>query len=128
MRDLQDKQDIQFLVETFYNSALNDPTIGPVFKAANFSLEEHIPVMVSFWETILFDVITYRGNPMLKHIELNREVSLLPPHFEQWMKIWKATIMENFEGPVADQAITRASSIANLMQYKINGGGINRPG
>lgn len=118
-RDIKDQEDIRFLVVEFYNKALTDEVIGPVFKAANFSLEAHIPVMVKFWETILLDVVTYKGNPMLKHIALNQEVPLKGEHFERWMKIWEETIKTNFEGPVADQAISRASSIGQLMQYKI---------
>jgi hemoglobin len=119
MRDIADKKDIQLLVENFYNQALQDETIGPLFKKAGFVLESHIPTMVSFWETILFDVITYSGNPMLKHIELNKTVPLMPADFEQWMHIWKNTVKTNFEGPLAEKAIIRASSIAHLMQHKI---------
>lgn len=118
-RDIQNQEDIRFLVIEFYNRALSDAVIGPVFKAANFSLEAHIPVMVTFWETILLDVVTYKGNPMLKHIALNKEVPLHGEHFERWMKIWEETIRTNFEGPVSDQAVSRATSIAQLMQYKI---------
>lgn len=118
--DIKDQEDIRFLVIEFYHQALTDELIGPVFKAANFSLEAHIPVMITFWETILLDVVTYKGNPMLKHIALNKEVPLLGEHFERWMKIWEETVRVNFEGPVADQAISRAASIAQLMQYKIS--------
>jgi len=119
MNDIQHKEDIQYLVETFYHSALTDPLIGPVFRAANFKLEAHIPVMVSFWETILFDVITYKGNPMLKHLDLNRTVPLKPEHFERWMNIWAETVNSKFEGPIAQKAIVRATSIAQLMEYKV---------
>lgn len=119
MNDIDRKEDIHYLVKTFYNSALTDPLIGPIFKAANFDLESHIPVMVSFWETILFDVITYQGNPMLKHLDLNRSVPLHPEHFERWMTIWKETINNKFSGPLAEKAIIRAMSIGQLMEYKI---------
>lgn len=123
MKDIQHKQDIQYLVEVFYKSALADPLIGPVFSAANFQIESHIPVMVSFWETILFDVITYKGNPMLRHLELNQSVPLLPTHFERWMNIWITTVNDNFKGPLADKAIIRAKSIAQLMEYKMKQAG-----
>ncbi|MFA4869079.1 MAG: group III truncated hemoglobin [Pedobacter sp.] len=119
MKDIAHREDIQFLVNTFYKTALADSLIGPVFTAAKFDLESHIPTMVSFWETILFDVITYQGNPMLKHLDLNRSVPLLPAHFERWMEIWKTTINNNFEGPLAEKAIIRATSIGQLMEYKI---------
>lgn len=119
MKDIENRADIQYLVETFYNHALKDEIIGPVFKAANFKLDEHIPVMITFWETILMDVVTYKGNPMLKHLELNKTVPLLPSHFERWMHIWKITVSEAFTGIVAQQAIKRAEGIADLMQHKI---------
>jgi hemoglobin len=124
MNDIQNRADIQYLVENFYKTALADELIGPVFKAANFSLEQHIPVMVSFWETILLDVVTYRGNPMLKHIELNRRVPLNPLHFDRWMQIWIQTVNRKFNGLTAQQAINRASSIAGLMQHKIEQAGL----
>lgn len=123
MKDIQDKTDIQYLVETFYGTALADPLIGPVFKKADFVLEAHIPVMISFWETILFDVITYGGNPMLKHLELNRTAALEPGHFERWMMIWEETVNGKFEGPLAEKAVIRARSIAQLMSYKIQQAG-----
>lgn len=119
MRDIENTQDIQFLVENFYSQVLNDPQIGPLFRAANFDLDSHIPMMVSFWETILFDVITYQGNPMLKHIALNRIVPLQDTDFTQWMNLWKTTVLKHFEGPKAEKAIVRATSIAHLMQHKI---------
>lgn len=119
MKDIQNKEDIRYLVETFYTTVLADPLIGPVFTAANFDLESHVPIMISFWETILFDVITYQGNPMLKHLELNRSVPLYPSHFERWMSIWKETVNLKFMGPLAEKAIVRAMSIAQLMEYKI---------
>nr|WP_121272344.1 group III truncated hemoglobin [Pedobacter schmidteae] len=119
MKDIQDKADITYLVKTFYHTVLTDPLIGPLFRSANFDLESHIPVMVSFWETILFDVITYSGNPMLKHLDLNRTVPLDSTHFERWMNIWTATVNHKFAGPLAEKAILRAQSIAQLMAYKI---------
>jgi hemoglobin len=123
MKDIQNKADIQYLVETFYGTALSDALIGPVFKQADFELEVHIPVMIAFWETILFDVITYSGNPMLKHLELNQRVPLQGPHFERWMQIWEETVKFKFEGPLAEKAVIRARSIAQLMSYKIQQAG-----
>lgn len=124
MKDITDSEDIQFLVETFYQAALTDPLIGPVFSAAKFDLQQHVPVMVSFWETILFDVITYRGNPMLKHLALNQMVRLKPEHFERWMEIWEKTVQQHYTGPLAEKAIIRARSIAQLMDYKITKAGL----
>ena len=120
MRDIENSEDIKLLVETFYSKALNDEKIGPIFKTVHFSLEQHIPVMVNFWETILLDVVSYKGNPMLKHLEMNKTVPLEAEHFERWIKLWKETVSGRFNGLTAQQAINRAESIAALMQHKIN--------
>ncbi len=120
MADITTKQDIQILVDTFYKKVVTDPVIGHFFtEVAHFSWEAHIPIMVSFWESILLPPGTYTGNPMVKHIELNKQSPLQQPHFDEWMKLWKETVHELFSGETADMAITRATSIAAIMQHKI---------
>ncbi|MEJ2882394.1 group III truncated hemoglobin [Pedobacter sp. GR22-6] len=119
MTDIKNTTDIRYLVETFYNKALNDELIAPLFHAAQFSLDQHIPIMIRFWETLLLDVVTYKGNPMLKHIEMNKTIPLKPEHFERWLRIWRETVKSKFAGFNAQQAINRAEGIARLMQYKM---------
>jgi hemoglobin len=56
---------------------------------------------------------------MIKHIELNKLSPLEQPHFERWSTLWKETINENFAGVRSVEAISRAQSIAQIMQIKI---------
>jgi hemoglobin len=119
--DIETKEDIETLVNTFYSKVIDDPTIGYIFKnSIGFSFEKHIPIMVSFWETLLFGVMSYKGNPMIKHIELNKTIPLHSQHFTQWLALWDSTIQENFEGKNANEAISKARNIAGIMQLKIN--------
>ncbi len=84
MEDIKNKQDIELLVNEFYKKVIADPFIGPFFtKVAHFSWDIQIPIMVSFWETILLGTTTYKGNPMIKHIELNKLSPLKQSHFER---------------------------------------------
>jgi len=76
--------------------------------------------MYNFWDSILFGTMNYKGNPMIKHIEMNKKENLHKEHFDQWMKLWRETIDELFVGEKANEAKKRATSIAQLMQYKIN--------
>jgi len=120
MQDIHSKDDIDFLVNTFYKRAVADPLIGHFFtQVAALDFEHHIPLIVSFWDSMLLGANTYRGNPMIKHIELNEKSELLPAHFERLVELWQQSVTENFEGVKAGEAITRAKSIALLMQYKI---------
>ena len=119
-KDIENKDDVNTLVNEFYSKVINDEKIGYIFKnIAGFTFEKHIPIMVSFWETLLFGLVSYKGNPMVKHIELNKIVPLQSEHFVQWLLLWEATVNENFEGNKASEAISRAKSIASIMQIKI---------
>jgi len=120
MNDIATKADIELLVTKFYEQVIPDDVIGVFFtKVANFSWEEHIPVLVSFWNSLLLGANSYKGNPMIKHIELNELLPLEAPHFERWLQLWVKTVHDNFAGPKADEAISRAQNIAGVMQLKI---------
>lgn len=120
MKDIQNRADIEFLIEAFYKRVIIDDLIGYFFtKVIKLDWDKHIPVMYDFWETILLGNIKYKGNPMLKHIELNKKETLNAEHFDRWLSHWKNTINENFVGVKANEAIQRAKQIAELMKFKI---------
>ena len=120
MTDIRDKNDVALLIDLFYKKAIPDLVIGHFFTSViQVSWSIHIPVIISFWNGILFGNSEYDGNIMLKHIKLDRLYNLEPGHFERWLQLWKETINENFNGPKAEEAISRANSIAKTMHYKI---------
>ena len=120
LKDIQTREDIKLLVDAFYQRIMVDDVIGFFFtKVIPLNLEKHLPIMYDFWETILLGNITYKGNPMLKHIDLNRKEPLKPKHFERWLELWETTLQENFRGKNADEALNRAKQIGALMQFKV---------
>ena len=120
MKDIENSQDIKLLVDEFYKEVVNDDLIGHFFtKVIPLDLEIHLPVMYDFWETTLLGNMKYKGNPMVKHIELSRKESLNPEHFERWLSLWVNAVTENFEGPKAEEAMQRAKLIADLMKFKV---------
>ena len=56
---------------------------------------------------------------MAVHFPINAEVPMEKFHFEHWVKLWTATIEENFTGEMAELAIYKATNIANLMGLKM---------
>ncbi|MBT8220650.1 MAG: group III truncated hemoglobin [Bacteroidia bacterium] len=120
MKDIENRQDIQHLVDSFYLQAMSDKRIGHFFtEVVHLDMKKHMPVMYDFWETTLFGKMKYKGNPMLKHIHMDEISPMEAQHFDQWLALWTATIQNNFRGPRADRAIKKANQIAALMQYKI---------
>lgn len=120
MKKLESREDIEFLVNAFYDKIIKDEMIGFFFKdVVNVDWEHHLPTMYSFWESILFGQMSYKGNPMQKHFPINQMQAMEKKHFERWLLLWKTTIEENFSGENALMAITKSENIANLMAYKM---------
>ena len=120
MKKLESREDIELLVNSFYAKVIKDETIGFFFKdVVNVNWGKHLPKMYTFWETILFGQMSYKGNPMQMHFPINEIKAMEKHHFAKWLELWKQTIEENFEGENASSAITKSENIANLMAYKM---------
>lgn len=120
MKKLESREDIELLVNSFYAKVIKDKTIGFFFKdVVNVNWDKHLPKMYTFWETILFGQMSYKGNPMQMHFPINEIKAMEKHHFAKWLELWKQTIEENFEGENASSAITKSENIANLMAYKM---------
>ncbi|OWK99216.1 sec-independent protein translocase TatC [Kaistella haifensis DSM 19056] len=120
MKKLETRADIELLVNRFYEKVADDENIGFFFNdVAKVSWDRHLPKMYSFWETLLFGQISYKGNPMAMHFPINEKVAIEKHHFEHWIKLWTETVEENFTGEMAETAIYKATNIANLMSHKM---------
>ena len=120
MIDISTRTHVEMLVDEFYKKVIADPVIGFIFTdVVKLSWEKHIPVMYSFWGSMLLGENTYKGNPMVKHIELDKLVTLTPEHFARWLQLWVTTVRQLFSGPKAEEAIDRARNIAGLMLHKV---------
>ena len=120
LKDIENRHDIELLIRSFYDKVIKDDTIGYIFNdVAKVDWDTHLPIMFNFWENVIFNVGTYRGNPMQLHKELNAKEPLTPGHFKQWLALFTATVDELFAGPKAELAKQRALSIATMIQVKI---------
>ena len=120
MRDIENREDIILLVNTFYDDVKADKTIGDIFnKVVAVNWDEHLPKMYDFWEGILLGGGAFKGNPMQAHIALSKQTERDKGQFDAWQTIWNKTIDSLFEGDKAIEAKTRANNIAQLMLYKI---------
>ncbi len=120
MNDIQTRQDIEILIDKFYKKVIIDDVIGDFFtETVQLDWTVHIPIMYDFWESTLLSAGKYKGNPMIKHIDLSEKKQLKAEHFERWLKLWEETINEHFKGKKSEEAIMRAKQIGGLMNHKI---------
>jgi hemoglobin len=113
MSDIETRDNIETLVNKFYDKVKQDPLLALVFSHVDWP--HHLPIMYNFWASMLLGEQTYQGNPFQKHIGL----PIRAEHFERWLKLFTETIDENFSGTKADETKSRAQSIAGVWKFKM---------
>ena len=120
--DILSRNDIHFIIADFYKKLVIDKTMVPLFKdiVEQDQLEPHIDIINDFWEDLLFQTYKYKNNPMQKHLDFHQKMSFTKKHFDLWLQYLSSTIDANFRGINSENMKTRALSIANVMQVKMN--------
>lgn len=114
--DVQTAQDVQLLVDRFYDKVNDDELLAPIFNdVAKVDWPTHKPQLYRFWETLLFGTGSYDGAPFPKHAVLPVERE----HFDRWLSLFIATVDENFAGAKAEEAKGRARSIADTFARRM---------
>lgn len=120
-RDIENRTDIELLVNTFYDKVQINSLLGPIFNdVARVDWDHHLPRMYQFWAGLLLGEPGFSGNPMRKHVELSRMTSLTETEFSEWLRLFDETTDELFAGEKAEEAKIRAANIAKMMLYKID--------
>ncbi len=121
--DIEDRADIDRLMQNFYQRALVDDVIGYIFTdVAHLDLESHLPIIGDFWETLLFRAGDYAGrgrNPLEVHRQLHLKSAFEPRHFMRWLELFVRCVDEEFEGVRAQFIKMRAHAIANRFQENL---------
>ena len=121
-RDIENRKDIEQLINAFYDKVRKDDVIGFIFNdVVKVNWQKHLPLMYNFWENIIFYTNNYNGNPMMVHMRLSERTPLTREHFERWLKLFTGTVDELFEGNKATIAKEKALSIATILEIKITG-------
>ena len=121
LTDINTRKDIEYLMQSFYKQALQNPHIGLFFtEIAQINLEDHLPHICDFWEQQLFYTGNYKKNVLQIHQHLHNKKSITKKHFDTWLHLFTTIIDSNFQGIKAELMKTRALSIATVIQLKIN--------
>ena len=113
MKEISTREDVILLVDNFYEKVKQDELLGPLFIHVNWP--HHLPIMYSFWSSMLLGEQSYQGNPFQRHVGL----PITGVHFERWLELFHCTVDENFAGDKAIEVKDRARSIAAVWQHKL---------
>lgn len=119
--DIQNKKDVSLLVRTFYSKISANDELGPIFNKAITDWEHHLEHLTDFWESQLFRKNIYKGNPLAKHVALDKANNhqITNDLFGLWLQFWIQTLAELFEGEKADLAKNRARNISSYLFMEI---------
>ena len=113
--DIKNREDVFLLVSSFYTKVRANQKIGHFFNDTITDWPFHLEKLTDFWETNLFMVSKFRGNPMRAHKEVDQKFnsSIEQAHFGEWLNTWYETVDELFEGDRASIAKNRARNMAH---------------
>ncbi len=118
MKDIENRKDLELLLSEFYKVVMKDAEIGHHFD--DLDLKSHLPIIVDFWEKVLFGNPVYYGNPLVVHQILHDKYKLQSEHFDLWVEVFSGKVDENFAGENAENAKMRAKIVAQSLNQRLN--------
>ena len=120
MKDIQTPEEIYIVVDEFYKKLLADDTISYIFTdVVKIKLEEHLPILVTFWSQAILETGGYVNNLTQIHLDVNAKSYLSKELFDIWLNHFEAAINENFEGFNCERMKNQAHNLSTIMQIKI---------
>lgn len=121
IKQIETREDVSLLVNTFYGKVRKDGLLGPIFNGIISDWPTHLELLTDFWETNLLYQRKYFGNPLHAHVEVDKKCgnTINELHFGTWINLWLETINELFEGEVAQIAINRARNMGTFIHLNI---------
>jgi hemoglobin len=123
MKDIANREDILFIMKSFYDLLLADDSINFFFSkvtAVDQDLPAHFEILATFWEQVLFLKGGYHTNMFQIHKEVHQQHALEKKHFDTWLSHLFSTIDTHYIGENAEKMKTNALSMATVMQIKFS--------
>lgn len=100
---------IERMVRVFYQRALANETLGPIFREAIHDWEPHIKTVSDFWSGVIHGTGRYQGNAFAPHMKLKFE----PEAFDHWLAVFESAANDELAPEDAQKAIRVGRHMAN---------------
>ncbi len=116
MKNIENRDDIKSIVQTFYTTIKSNDLLGPIFTSAipEGEWDSHIEKLTDFWDSAVFGSMTFRGNPARTHVNLDKsnKHAITQKHFAVWLENWIQTIDTSWSGSKAEEMKMRARKMS----------------
>lgn len=113
MKAIENRQDVEQLVHSFYEKVVKDDVLSPFFQHLDF--DAHLPRMIDFWAFVLLDEAGYTTDVTQKHMRMR----LQQVHFDRWLELFNQTVDALFTGEKAELAKQRAFLVGWTIKSKM---------
>jgi len=120
MQDINNRTDLENLVNAFYENVHKDPLLTKIFEMPEDEWNKHLIRAVNFWENWLFKTGSYNGGMMWTHAEAHQKHGLTTERFEHWLSHWFSTVDMLFTGENATFIKNKALEIGQILNAKFN--------
>ncbi|WP_093025207.1 group III truncated hemoglobin [Pustulibacterium marinum] len=116
-REINNREDVAVLVNTFYKAIRKDAFLGPYFTGMISNWETHLAHLTDFWCGQLFFDSGYEGDPMEKHRNVDKFFyhNMNENHFKAWLEIWLSVLDSEFKGENAELLKNKATKMASAI-------------
>ncbi|MEY2869317.1 MAG: hypothetical protein RIR01_1808, partial [Bacteroidota bacterium] len=93
-KDIENRADISVLIHQFYDKIRADEEISPYFNQLITDWDSHLEKLTDFWETNLFGIRKYKGNPIDVHNKVDEHFQgqISANEFGIWLNYWFQTL------------------------------------
>jgi len=99
---------VERMVRLFYERALSDEVLGPIFRGAIQDWDAHVRIVWDFWSNAIHDTGRYTGNAFAPHRNLQFE----PEAFSHWLRAFESAAGDALAPEDAAKAIRIARHMA----------------
>ncbi len=99
---------IDRMVRLFYERALVDAVLGPIFRNAIHDWEPHMKRVADFWSGVIHGTDRYQGNAFAPHLKLKFEAEA----FDHWITTFESAASNALAREDAAKAIRIARHMA----------------
>lgn len=120
-KQIENRDDLKLLVNTFYDKIRADQEIGFFFNETITDWEEHLEKLTDFWDMNVFGTKKYNGNPILAHnaVDQKFDYQITSNIFGIWLNLWFAALDELFEGENVEILKRRAQKMSTFLFINI---------
>lgn len=120
-REIEDKNDIEVLIDVFYDKVMHHEELSYFFTEAMKNWQAHKVIFVKYWSAQILFTDSYEGSPLHRHIEIDKSFdrSFTKNHFDEWARLWTETVNELFIGEKADLAVESGVNMAKNIYLKM---------